>query len=615
VNGSPEREEELFRQAVAAFEAGDFETAEDLFRQVVAIGGNRRLEAERYLKKIPAPKADLSLIAPPSPPPAAPASQATSTVTPPFPPVLSDGVQCSTDWTVLETTTGPLPELAFPQPLRRTPHMDIFPAPPVAPETRLKVTVYTDAQAMRQLEAGDDLILKGSPDQNSFDVQVWLVVGGPFTIEGPAVRTLTILRTQERSPDLEFTVVRKAAGTASGTTATFSAYFAYDGRACGKVSRAVPLATGDEVPVATGGGAGVRIEAGAAPADLNVRIVAREDDERSFECHVQTRLLPQYENGETGPWRLKSLAADLVGKQMERFTASEATNKVRTLALRGAGIQLFEAAPKIFQKVFWAMIDAGKPPRTISIVTEEPYIPWELMVPTRTGRSGEDEQRQPLGVEFLIGRWTSRQHVAAPQHIPIRDSWVIAPRDSELANAEEEAAMVLREIPGVRIDPACIGGLEAEFAQQGRTLLHFVCHGKSGSGGQVLELENDEELETSYLRALPPMSKLVFWASRPLVFLNACEVGREEPALVGVGGFAEQFMILGASGVIAPLWSVRDSIAHQVAVEFYERIEKEPRTPFAEILRDLRRRSYADGGGEDTWAAYTFYGDPLAARS
>jgi len=87
---------------------------------------------------------------------------------------------------------------------------------------------------------------------------------------------------------------------------------------------------------------------------------------------------------------------------------------------------------------------------------------------------------------------------------------------------------------------------------------------------------------------------------------------RKEPALIGVGGFAEQFMILGASGVIAPLWSVKDSIAHQVAVQFYERVEREPDTPFAEILRDLRRKSYADEGGEDTWAAYTFYGDPLA---
>ena len=84
---------------------------------------------------------------------------------------------------------------------------------------------------------------------------------------------------------------------------------------------------------------------------------------------------------------------------------------------------------------------------------------------------------------------------------------------------------------------------------------------------------------------------------------------------MGAGGFAEVFMALGASGVIAPLWSVRDSIAHEIAQKFYERIKKEPNTPFAEILADLRKQSYAEGGGEDTYAAYCFYGDPLARRA
>jgi hypothetical protein len=612
VNGSPEQEEELFRRAVAAFEAGDFRTARGLFRQVVAMKGKRRSEAGLYLKKIPTHGADLSLTAPPSPPPAAPVSQRGSTFAPPPSQVLSNGVQCSTSWTALETTRFAFPELASPRPLRRTPHMDLSPAPPAAPGTQLKVSVYTDTEALRPGEAGDDVVLEGPEEQKRFDVQVWLVVGGPFTIEGPAVQPLTILRDQERSQAAEFIVIR-GAGTPGGT-ATFSAYFAYEGRACGRLSRAVPLAAGDIVPAAAGT-PGLQIEPGARPADLTIRIVAREEDERAFECHVQSPLLPQYENGATGPWRLKSLAANLVGQQMERFTAADAADKVRTLALRGAGIQLFEASPKLFQKAFWELIDAGRPPRTISIVTEEPYIPWELMVPTRTGPDGEDEQRDPLGVEFRIGRWTSREHIAAPQRIAIRDSWVVAPRDSQLKDAEEEATMVLREVPGERIDPACIGGLEKAFTRQGRSLLHFVCHGKSGAaGGQVLEMENEEELDASYLRALPAGLKKSFRAGKPFVFLNACEVGREEPALVGVGGFAEQFMILGASGVIAPLWSVKDSIAHRVAVEFYDRIEKEPRTPFAEILRDLRKRSYADEGGEDTWAAYCFYGDPLAAR-
>jgi len=78
---------------------------------------------------------------------------------------------------------------------------------------------------------------------------------------------------------------------------------------------------------------------------------------------------------------------------------------------------------------------------------------------------------------------------------------------------------------------------------------------------------------------------------------------------------ADGIAIAIGSGVIAPLWSVKDSIAHEIAEKFYERIQNEPSTPFAEILADLRKLSYKAEGGEDTYAAYCFYGDPLARRA
>lgn len=40
--------------------------------------------------------------------------------------------------------------------------------------------------------------------------------------------------------------------------------------------------------------------------------------------------------------------------------------------------------------------------------------------------------------------------------------------------------------------------------------------------------------------------------------------------------------------MIAPLWSVRDSIAHEVATKFYERVLQQPLTPYAETVRDIR---------------------------
>lgn len=51
------------------------------------------------------------------------------------------------------------------------------------------------------------------------------------------------------------------------------------------------------------------------------------------------------------------------------------------------------------------------------------------------------------------------------------------------------------------------------------------------------------------------------------------EVARSSPALVGPGGFVSSFIQLGAAAVVAPLWSVEDDVAHEIAVEFYNRRE------------------------------------------
>lgn len=600
------REEELFRKAVAAYDSGQWETAQELFEQVVAMNGDHRPEAEQYLKKIDRRSKPRRGI-PRTPIPMAPRSL--------------DGsiIQADSGGLAVPGSYLPPPRVrkkaspTAPQTLRRTPHMDLSPAPPVEPGTRIKVTVYTDTQAMREGEEGENVTIAAPPEEKEFDLTVWLVVSEPFAVEGPAVRPLKILRDQERSTNAEFTVVRK--DSAETGPIAFSALFAYQGRACGRVSRAVPLAAG--APAEAAGKPlpppGVSIEATAQPADLNVQIIADPCDERLFQCKVQTPHLPQYKNGQTEPWHLKSLAADLVKEAMARFTAGNSSDFARTKALLGAGVQFFKASPALFQKVFWELLGAGQPLRTISIVTEEPAIPWELMVPTRT-RNGVPERRKPLGTEFLISRWTAQSQILPTQRVPLRDAYVVAPADSDLANAEEEADMVVQRFHGDRIEPPSVQSLDQFLGRAGRTLLHFICHGKSGAAGsQVLVLQGEEELEASMLLVMDGVEK-AFRTSKPLVFLNACEVGRQEPALVGSGGFAEAFMTLGASGVIAPLWSVKDSIAHELAVELYDRIGNEPQTPFAEILRDLRKRSYAEEGGEDTWAAYCFYGDPLAVR-
>jgi CHAT domain-containing protein len=239
-------------------------------------------------------------------------------------------------------------------------------------------------------------------------------------------------------------------------------------------------------------------------------------------------------------------------------------------------------------------------------------MPWELMIPSQAGRGN----RKPLGVEFCVARWTDRTNVAAaPQKVHLIDSSVVAPQYDDKAKvlkwAEKEKDLVLATFTGKAIMPASFPEVEKELETQLRSLVHFVCHGQEESGIQTIDLE-DGKMSCNALLGMDGVAA-AFAKKHPLVFLNACEVGRRTPALFGLGGFADSFIQIGASAVIAPLWSVEDEAAHDVASEFYRRVKKEPNTPFAEILRGIRAKAY-ETGAKDTYAAYCFYGDPAAIR-
>jgi CHAT domain-containing protein len=231
------------------------------------------------------------------------------------------------------------------------------------------------------------------------------------------------------------------------------------------------------------------------------------------------------------------------------------------------------------------------------------------MVPTR-----DQEIRAPLGVEFAVGRWVTGDATSPIRRIPITDSYVIAPAYEgrhKLEHAEAEAELICRMFNGERIDPASYDNILAQFRARQVSLVHFACHGRSSDEtlGQVLELVDRGELTTIELEG-EAVFRSYLSAKHPLVFLNACEVGRQQAALTGAGGFPAALIGLGAGAVIAPTWSVKDTIAHQIALDFYNKLKVDREMPLAAIFREIRERAYRDG--EDTYAAYCFYGDPLA---
>ena len=84
-----------------------------------------------------------------------------------------------------------------------------------------------------------------------------------------------------------------------------------------------------------------------------------------------------------------------------------------------------------------------------------------------------------------------------------------------------------------------------------------------------------------------------------------------------VGGFGPTFLELNAGAVIAPLWSVFDTLADKITEEFYDDISADPNVSFAATIQKIRSHAYKGTLNPDlaTYAAYCFYGDPLAKRA
>lgn len=494
----------------------------------------------------------------------------------------------------------------------RTPHIDLLADGPLRPGERFKVVVYLDREMRRTGETGQDVV---APSGSLVEIE--LLTSSHFTVMGSPKSLFRIDSDSDRQelPPFDLSCVDRSLW--ADDAPSIVSMFYVDGRPCGKVGRMIDVVDAPSGRIDGEDEASVRIGAnGLSPADLTVTVVADpENDGRHYWCSISTPHLPAYERRVTERWNLPQAARDLVVAHFREFTA-DGTSRAQTVAeLSGAGVRLFEAAPPIFQKVIWELIDAKIEFSSIAIVSQEPYMPWELMIPSRITNGRHEDRAMPLGVEFDVGRWTDDRIIAPPRQIRLSDSHVIAPTYSgkrALDEAAAEAAMVIANYPGNIVTPADFETIESALGTSGRSLIHFVCHGEDDQSGiQCIHLEAGGKLTSSSVIRMRGIADRLA-TTRPVVFLNACEVGRGAPALVGLGGFAPAFIRLGAAAVIAPVWSVDDADAHQVARDFYAALKTDRNIPISKIIARIRAKAYDKDLCRDSFAAYCFYGDPCA---
>jgi CHAT domain len=493
--------------------------------------------------------------------------------------------------------------------IERIPHMDLE---PTLTEKRYQVFVFANTTPPDPGSEVKPVRVRLPKHISRFIVNVTFACSPHFRVDGPDTSQLVFTKSKPESSRASFYVWLRE--PANSWPMFFRALFRYQGRPSGKITRfleynfqAQDLSWKDSGPdeenskrngiklpndIPT---SNVSLDFQARPSDIRIEVLKTSaNDGRSFQLSCFTPA-----GDWKGPWNLPVDSEKLVHTHMDRFTQIQGAQSLARL--QSAGIEFWNAVTAQAQTCLLKAFKNHKI-KTISVLSEEPFIPWELMIPVAKGNPPVD----CLGVTYSMGRWVTGNFHAATQLIPMKTAFIVAPEKSGLALASKEAIFLKKTLPGsTQIKPVTYEKLDEKLAASHHTVVHFICHGKVADL-PTLKLDPEDVLDSSEILALKGF--LAAFKKHPFTFLNACEVGQTVRSLDGLGGFANSFLHLGASAVVAPLWSVDDTVAEQVCKGFYN--DALAGKTFGEAMKKIRAQAFASG--TDTFASYCYYGDPAA---
>lgn len=285
-----------------------------------------------------------------------------------------------------------------------------------------------------------------------------------------------------------------------------------------------------------------------------------------------------------------------------------------TEELRAFGGSLFdELFPCELRSLLW---EHHPKINSIMVLSTEPFIPWELIHLKQPGQTYLPDETMFLAQMGLV-RWLYSCGRFPPQTILIRKGEVryIIPHYPDtryrLPQAEKEQKYLEDTF---KARPIASNSLDVRSSLQAGSfdLLHFAGHGTAEQGNIAnakLMLEGrieGNQCIRDYLSVttVGQFSRLA--SRRPIVVLNACQIGREGHTLTGISGFAEAFLRGGAGAFVGPLWSVGDYPAKIFTETLYQELVEEQRLSEAVNLA----REAAMQAGKSTWLAYAVYGHP-----
>ncbi|NSL85776.1 CHAT domain-containing protein [Chitinophaga sp. Mgbs1] len=289
-------------------------------------------------------------------------------------------------------------------------------------------------------------------------------------------------------------------------------------------------------------------------------------------------------------------------EKLNTDTPKEMKSAVRTLRNKGAELTRRLLPPELAD-LLWNNRDKIQ---TISIISQEPWIPWELCCfsPIVEGRVTDGPY---FCEQFQVTRWLAGPWSPA-EFISFSNAGFIIPQHDNLKHTElerDEIRAMLKEKNYLVEDiPANIETLESKFSEGTYSLLHFSGHGVTANNKIAMMLEDNEEFTPEYING--KLSNVGI--RQPFVFFNACQIGRPVMGITGIGGWASRFIEVGASVFIGAYWNVLDERAHVFAAALYKELLQG-----ATIGKAVQTARLAtNNNGDPAWLAYTVYADPNA---
>jgi hypothetical protein len=268
-------------------------------------------------------------------------------------------------------------------------------------------------------------------------------------------------------------------------------------------------------------------------------------------------------------------------------------------ALKEIGVNLWNrAVPDVIKEQFWEL----RPHITsLSIVTRDDIVPWELLYPLSVGRDEGFLVDHLHVTRHVLGRWLTSSIAVTP---------------ASFATSRTPPPLALSEITHVNRllhgNPDLIYNrfvdLKSWIESGEAGLIHCAAHNQFGvdAGGSRLEMA-DGAFRPRMLATAAATRCLE--RRRPLIFLNACRSAGAHYEYSYPMSWATEFMKAGAGAFIGTMWAISDRQAHAFAEAFYDAALTQ-RQPLGQAVSTARTAIKADH--DPSWLSYSVYGDPNA---